>query len=145
MHSRHRVLDPTRVLQRRTLTRNVDCPRVDEDSEDLIDRKRERSLSFEASRSSSCSSTRLTATNMARSMAAARRRRLRMGFPHGHRKTTTLVAGLRLDGMIAPMVLDGPINGDWFEAMSPYLVPTCARRHRHHGQPLQPQAPRSRR
>jgi transposase len=39
-----------------------------------------------------------------------------MGFPHGHRKTTTLVAGLRLDGMVAPMVLDGPINGDWFEA-----------------------------
>ena len=23
--------------------------------------------------------------------------RLRMGFPHGHRKTTTLVAGLRMD------------------------------------------------
>jgi len=42
--------------------------------------------------------------------------RLRMGFPHGHRKTTTLVAGLRMTGMIAPMVLDGPINGDWFEA-----------------------------
>lgn len=39
-----------------------------------------------------------------------------MGFPHGHRKTTTLVAGLRMTGMIAPMVLDGPINGDWFEA-----------------------------
>ena len=39
-----------------------------------------------------------------------------MGFPHGHRKTTTLVAGLRMSGMIAPMVLDGPINGDWFEA-----------------------------
>jgi transposase len=42
--------------------------------------------------------------------------RLRMGFPHGHRKTTTLVAGLRMSGMVAPMVLDGPINGDWFEA-----------------------------
>jgi transposase len=42
--------------------------------------------------------------------------RLRMGCPHGHRKTTTLVAGLRMTGMIAPMVLDGPINGDWFEA-----------------------------
>ena len=39
-----------------------------------------------------------------------------MGFPHGHRKTTTLVAGLRMTGMVAPMVLDGPINGDWFEA-----------------------------
>ena len=39
-----------------------------------------------------------------------------MGFPHGHRKTMTLVAGLRMRGMIAPVVLDGPINGDWFEA-----------------------------
>lgn len=39
-----------------------------------------------------------------------------MGFPRGHRKTTTLVAGLRTTGMVAPMVLDGPINGDWFEA-----------------------------
>ncbi len=58
-----------------------------------------------------------TATNMARTPGRCRRgERLRMGFPHGHRKTTTLVAGLRLDGMVAPMVLDGPINGDWFEA-----------------------------
>ena len=48
-----------------------------------------------------------------------------MGFPHGHRKTTTLVAGLRLDGMVAPMVLDGPINGDWFEAyVAQVLLPT---------------------
>ncbi|OYV99770.1 MAG: hypothetical protein B7Z58_17805 [Acidiphilium sp. 37-64-53] len=46
----------------------------------------------------------------------ARGERLRMGFPHGHRKTTALVAGLRMTGMVAPMVLDGPINGDWFEA-----------------------------
>lgn len=46
-----------------------------------------------------------------------------MGFAHGHRKTTTLVAGLRLTG-IAPMVLDRPINGDWFEAyVAQALVP----------------------
>ena len=52
--------------------------------------------------------------------------RLRMGFPHGHRKTTTLVAGLRMTGMVAPMVLDGPINGDWFEAyVTKVLVPEC--------------------
>ena len=59
-----------------------------------------------------------TATNnMTRSHGRCRRgERLRMGFPHGHRKTTTLVAGLRTTGMVAPMVLDGPINGDWFEA-----------------------------
>jgi len=39
-----------------------------------------------------------------------------MGSPHGHRKTTTLVAGLHMTGMVASMVLDRPINGDWFEA-----------------------------
>lgn len=67
-----------------------------------------------------------TATNMARSHGRCRRgERLRMGFPHGHRKTTTLVAGLRLSGMVAPMVLDGPINGDWFEAYVRHvLAPT---------------------
>ncbi len=58
-----------------------------------------------------------TATNMTRSHGRCRQgERLRMGHPHGHRKTTTLVAGLRMTGMVAPMVLDGPINGEWFEA-----------------------------
>ena len=48
-----------------------------------------------------------------------------MGFPHGHRKTTTFVAGLRRSGMVAPMVLDGPINGERFEAyVGQFLVPT---------------------
>ena len=45
-----------------------------------------------------------------------RGQRLRSGVPHGNWKTTTLVAGLRRTGMIAPMVLDGPINGDPFVA-----------------------------
>lgn len=67
-----------------------------------------------------------TATNMARSHGRCRKgERLRMGFPHGHRKTTTLVAGLRKTGMVAPMTLDGPINGDWFEAYVRHvLIPT---------------------
>ncbi len=48
-----------------------------------------------------------------------------MGFPHGHGKTTTLVAGLRNTGMVAPLVIDGPINGGWFEAyVAQVLVPT---------------------
>jgi hypothetical protein len=34
-----------------------------------------------------------------------------MGFPHSHRMTTTLVADPRMTSMVAPMVLDGPING----------------------------------
>jgi transposase len=46
------------------------------------------------------------------------------GFLHGHRKTTTLVAGLLMFWMIAPIVLDGPINDDWFEAyVATVLVP----------------------
>ena len=36
--------------------------------------------------------------------------------PHGHWKTTTFIAGLRRSGMVAPMVLDGPINRDAFIA-----------------------------
>jgi hypothetical protein len=49
-------------------------------------------------------------TKMARSHGRAPRgQRLRMSVPHGHWKTTTFVAGLRLSGMVAPMVLDGPV------------------------------------
>ena len=38
-----------------------------------------------------------------------------MSVPHGHWCTTTFVAGLRPDGLIAPFVLDGPINREAFE------------------------------
>jgi transposase len=56
-------------------------------------------------------------TNMARTHGRAPRgERLRMAVPHGHWKTTTLVAGLGAGGVVAPWVLDGPINGDAFEA-----------------------------
>lgn len=67
-----------------------------------------------------------TATNMARTHGRCLKgERLRMGLPHGHRKTTTLVAGLRNTGMVAPLVIDGPINGEWFEAyLGQVLVPT---------------------
>jgi transposase len=50
--------------------------------------------------------------------------RCRAGVPHGHWKTTTFVGALRLDGMTAPMVLDGPMDGDWFRAyVEQVLVP----------------------
>lgn len=42
--------------------------------------------------------------------------RLKVGIPYGHWKTTTFVAGLRLSGMVAPLVLDGPINREAFVA-----------------------------
>ena len=34
--------------------------------------------------------------------------------PHGHWKTTTFIAGLRVDELTAPMVLDGPMTGPVF-------------------------------
>jgi transposase len=51
--------------------------------------------------------------------------RVRAGVPCGHWKTTTVVAGLRTDGLVAPCLLDGPINRDAFEAyVEQVLVPT---------------------
>jgi hypothetical protein len=56
---------------------------------------------------------------------APRSERLRAGLPHGHWRTTTFVAGLRLGGIDAPMVIDGPINGEVFLAyVERVLVPT---------------------
>ena len=55
---------------------------------------------------------------------APRGKRLRAGIPQGHWKTTTFVAGLRLTGMMAPMVVDGPMNRPTFLAyVSQVLVP----------------------
>ena len=45
--------------------------------------------------------------------------------PHGHWKTTTFVAALRHDGLTAPLVVDGPMNGDVFLAYIRHvLLPT---------------------
>jgi transposase len=45
--------------------------------------------------------------------------------PYGHWKTTTFVCALRTTGLVAPLVLDGPINGQTFRAwVEQMLVPT---------------------
>jgi transposase len=64
-------------------------------------------------------------TNMARRYGRAPKgERLRAAVPHGHWKTTTFVAGLRSDGIVAPFVLDGPINRAAFETyLARVLVP----------------------
>ncbi|MFD2407842.1 IS630 family transposase [Azorhizophilus paspali] len=50
--------------------------------------------------------------------------RCRGAIPHGHWKTTTVTAGLRLDGLRAPLVLDGAMNGPAFLAyVEQVLVP----------------------
>lgn len=40
--------------------------------------------------------------------------RLKAAIPHGHWKTTTFIAGLRSDRLIAPWVIDGAMDGDSF-------------------------------
>lgn len=65
-------------------------------------------------------------TKMARLRGRCRRgERLRMAVPHGHWRTTTFVAGLRLGGLDAQMLIDGAMNGDAFLAyVQRVLVPT---------------------
>ncbi len=65
-------------------------------------------------------------TKMARLRGRAPRgQRCRAPIPHGHWKTITFVAALRLCGLTAPMVLDGPMNGPAFLAyVEQVLVPT---------------------
>jgi transposase len=68
-------------------------------------------------------------TKMARIRGRAKRgQRCRAAVPHGHWKTTTFTAGLRLNGMTAPMVLDGPMNGDAFLAyIEQFLAPALVK------------------
>jgi hypothetical protein len=54
--------------------------------------------------------------------------RLADATPHGHRRTTTFVAGLRSTGFVAPLVLDGPVTGEVSrdhveQALAPALEP----------------------
>ncbi len=51
--------------------------------------------------------------------------RCRAAIPHGQWKTTTFTGALRVGGMTAPMVLDGPMNRVTFQAyIEQVLVPT---------------------
>jgi len=65
-------------------------------------------------------------TNMARTRGRCQRgKRLIAKVPYGHWKTTTFVAALRHDGLTAPMVVDGAMNGAVFLAyIQQQLAPT---------------------
>jgi transposase len=69
-----------------------------------------------------------TATNMARRYGRSPSdRRLVAAIPHGHWRTTTFVAGLRQTGIVAPLVLDGPMTGPAFRAyVEQFLAPSLA-------------------
>ena len=65
-------------------------------------------------------------TNMTRRYGRAPPgQRLVAAVPHGHWKTSTFVAGLRTNGLTAPLIVDGAINGDIFRAyVEQVLAPT---------------------
>jgi transposase len=65
------------------------------------------------------------ATNMARRYGwGPRGERLVDAAPHGHWHTTTFIAGLRSTGIVAPLVLDGPMTGEIFLAyVGQFLAP----------------------
>ena len=67
-----------------------------------------------------------TSTNMTRTRGRALKgERCVASAPHGHWKTTTFIAGLRVNEITAPMVLDGPMNGPTFLAyIEQFLCPT---------------------
>jgi transposase len=67
-----------------------------------------------------------TKTNMVRLYGWAELgHRLIDAAPHGHWNTSTFIAGLRQDGLVAPCVFDGAINGELFLAyVEQVLAPT---------------------
>ena len=67
-----------------------------------------------------------TKTNMTRTRGWWRRGApLLAKVPHGHWQTMTFLAALRHDRITAPLVMDGPINGESFKAyVEQILVPT---------------------
>ena len=65
-------------------------------------------------------------TNMTRlSGWAPRACPLEAPVPHGHWKTLTFIAALRVDRITAPFVIDGAMNGEWFlKYVTQILIPT---------------------
>jgi transposase len=69
-----------------------------------------------------------TKTNMTRAYGRCPRGKRLIGrAPHGHWQTTTFLAGLRHDRIVAPMLLEGAIDGAAFRAWAEQqLAPTLA-------------------
>jgi len=65
------------------------------------------------------------ATDMARRYGRCPRgQRLVASVPRGHWKTTTFLAALRVEGITAPCVFDGPMDGPCFRAyIEQFVVP----------------------
>ena len=72
--------------------------------------------------------TSVTTKMVRHSGRSPRGERLVASVPHGHWKTLTFIAGLRINGLTAPYVIDGAMDGPTFMAyVEQVLVPTLAK------------------
>ncbi|MDO8912778.1 MAG: IS630 family transposase [Phenylobacterium sp.] len=120
-----------RFFDRRRITPQKKSAHADEQSRpDILSRRQswfEGQLDLDPARLVFLDETGATTKMARRHGRALRGQRLRASVPHGHWKTTTFIGGLRLTGMTAPMVLDGPMTGAWFLAyVEQVLVPTLS-------------------
>ncbi len=58
---------------------------------------------------------------------APKGQRCRAAIPHGHWKTITFVGGLALNGFVAPVLLDGPMDGEVFRAWCEQMLAPALR------------------
>lgn len=65
-------------------------------------------------------------TNMARLRGRCDKgQRLHVHQPHGHWKTTTMISAIRIDGVVAPFVVEGAVDAEVFRVyVRQVLVPT---------------------
>jgi transposase len=111
----------------RDLAQKKTAHAAEQDRPDILKRRRawfEGQLDLDPERLVFVDETWASTTMARRHGRCARGERLRSGVPHGHWKTTTFVAGLRRSAMVAPWVLDGPMNRDAFTTyVARVLVP----------------------
>nr|WP_315851333.1 IS630 family transposase [Alienimonas californiensis] len=117
---------PARLsLQKKTL---IACEQTRPDVADARRRWRRARGGFRAGRLVFLDET-WAKTNMTPTRGwAPRGRRLLASVPHGHWRTTTFLCGLRADGPVAPLVVDGAIDGPLFLAwVRQHLCPVLRR------------------
>ena len=120
-----------RFLARHKITRKKKTGHASEQERDVVDASREAwfegQLDLDPRKLVFIDETSIS-TSMARRFGwAPRGERRRASIPFGHWKTTTFVAGLRVDRIDAPMMIDGALDGEAFRAyVEQFLAPTLS-------------------
>jgi len=120
-----------RFLSRHKITRKKKTGHASEQERDDVEASREAwfegQLDLDPTKLVFIDETSLS-TSMARRFGwAPRGERCRASIPFAHWKTTTFVAGLRVDSLDAPMMIEGALDGEAFRAyVEQVLAPTLS-------------------